>query len=51
MIGSSLDIRLVGEPFPGSAGDEAFKPVKRVPLDVALIEPEGELANVSMLPV
>ena len=43
-----LNVCLVGKPLPGGPGNEALKPVKRMALDVALIEPEGELVNVAV---
>src|SRR5690606_3819481 len=43
----SLDQRLVGEPLALRAVHEAFQPLHRVTLHVTVIEPEGELVNVS----
>ena len=42
----SSDQRLVGQPLPGHAVNEAVEAVERVPLNVALVEPESELAHV-----
>jgi hypothetical protein len=42
----SCDQRLVGEPLSGRAVYEAVEPGQRMQLDVALVQPEGELVNV-----
>src|SRR5260370_30794984 len=43
----SSDQILVGEPLSRNAHHEAFQPLQRVALHIALIEPECELINVA----
>src|ERR1700682_2468061 len=42
----SCDQILVHQPPPGRAVNEAIQPQQRVPRDVPIIEPEGELVNI-----
>jgi len=43
----SLDQRLVCQPLPGDPVNKAVEPGQGMVLDVALIEPEGELVNIA----
>src|SRR5260370_40523851 len=43
----SLDQRFVGQPLAGHAVTQPVEPLQRMPLDMALVEPERELVNVA----
>src|SRR5260370_15992915 len=43
----SLHQRFVGQPLAGNAVNKAVEPLQRMPLDMALVEPERELVNVA----
>src|SRR3954465_7351378 len=46
-IAASCDQRLVGQPLAGCACGKAVEPGQRMQLDVAFVQPEGELVNVA----